>query len=108
MSLVLNEDQRMLQESARDFCTEQAPVAVLRELRDSRSLKAYPENIWKAMVELGWAGMTIPESYGGFDFGYSGLGLVLEETGRTLVPTPLISTVLLGATIIKLAGSDAQ
>jgi acyl-CoA dehydrogenase len=60
------------------------------------------------MVDLGWAGMAIPEVYGGFEFGYSGLGIVLEETGRTLVPTPLVSTILLSATAINLAGSDAQ
>jgi alkylation response protein AidB-like acyl-CoA dehydrogenase len=108
MSLVLNEDQLMLQQSARDFCREQAPVAILRHIRDSKDPDGYPTALWRSMVELGWAGMAIPEAYGGFGFGYSGLGLVLEETGRTLVPTPLVSTVLLSATLINLAGSEAQ
>jgi len=106
--MVLNEDQLMLQQSARDFCREQAPISVMRGLRDNRNPDGYSEELWQAMVELGWAGMAIPEAYGGFEFGYSGLGLVLEETGRTLVPTPLISTVLLSATLINLAGSDEQ
>ncbi len=52
--------------------------------------------------------MAIPEAYGGFEFGYCGLGIVLEETGRTLVPSPLVSTVLLSATAINLAGSEQQ
>lgn len=108
MSLILNEDQLMLQQSARDFCREQAPVSVLRHLRDSKHPDGYSTELWQAMVELGWAGMAIPEAYGGFGFGYSGLGLVLEETGRTLVPTPLVSTVLLSATLINLAGSEEQ
>ncbi|WP_339856317.1 acyl-CoA dehydrogenase family protein [Pseudohongiella acticola] len=108
MTMVLNEDQLMLQQSARDFCREQAPISVMRGLRDNRNPDGYSEELWQAMVELGWAGMAIPEAYGGFEFGYSGLGLVLEETGRTLVPTPLISTVLLSATLINLAGSDEQ
>jgi alkylation response protein AidB-like acyl-CoA dehydrogenase len=108
MSLVLNEDQVMLQESARAFCREQAPVAVLRQTRDSNNPDGYPHALWQAMAGLGWAGMTIPEEFGGFEFGYTGLGIVLEETGRTLVPTPLFSTVLLGATAINLAGSHAQ
>lgn len=108
MSLVLNEDQLMLQQSARDFCREQAPVAVLRSMRDNQDPHGYPTELWQAMVELGWAGMAIPEAYGGFEFGYSGLGLVLEETGRTLVPTPLVSTVLLSATLINLAGNEEQ
>ena len=108
MSLVLNEDQLMLQESARDFCREKATVAVLRKLRDEKDPRGFSDELWQAMVGLGWAGMAIPEAYGGFEFGYSGLGIVLEETGRTLVPTPLVSTVLLCATAINLAGSDAQ
>jgi alkylation response protein AidB-like acyl-CoA dehydrogenase len=108
MSLVLNEDQVMLQESARAFCREQAPVSVLRKVRDSQDSQGYPVNLWQTMVELGWAGMAIPEAYGGFEYGYSGLGIVLEETGRTLVPSPLVSTVLLSATAINLAGSEQQ
>lgn len=108
MSLVLNEDQLMLQQSARDFCREQAPVAVLRCLRNSRDPDGYSTELWQAMVALGWAGMAIPEAYGGFGFGYSGLGLVLEETGRTLVPMPLVSTVLLSASLINLAGNEEQ
>jgi alkylation response protein AidB-like acyl-CoA dehydrogenase len=108
MSLVLNEDQVMLQESARSFCREQAPVAVLRKIRDTKDPLGYPKELWQSMVELGWAGMAIPEAFGGFEFGYSGLGIVLEETGRTLVPTPLVSTVLLSATAINLLGSEAQ
>lgn len=108
MSLVLNEDQVMLQASARDFCHEKAPVSVLRQLRDSQDARGFSDELWQAMVGLGWAGMAIPEAYGGFEFGYSGLGIVLEETGRTLVPTPLVSTVLLSATAINLAGSEQQ
>lgn len=108
MSLVLNEDQVMLQESARAFCREQSPVSVLRRVRDNKDPQGYPKALWTSMVELGWAGMAIPEAYGGFEFGYSGLGIVLEETGRTLVPSPLVSTVLLSATAINLAGSEQQ
>jgi acyl-CoA dehydrogenase len=52
--------------------------------------------------------MAIPEAYEGFGFGYGGLGIVLEETGRTLLPSPLVSTVLLGATAVNLAGAEQQ
>lgn len=108
MTLVLNDDQLMLQESARQFCREQAPASVLRKHRDARDGSAFPAALWQQMVALGWAGMAIPEAYGGFEFGYTGLGIVLEETGRTLVPTPLVSTVLLSASLINLAGTEAQ
>lgn len=108
MSMILNEDQLLLQDSARSFCRDNAPVSVLREVRDAGGAQAYPEPLWQQMVNLGWAGMAIPEAFGGFGFGYGGLGIVLEETGRTLVPSPLVSTVLLGATAVVLGGSDEQ
>jgi alkylation response protein AidB-like acyl-CoA dehydrogenase len=60
------------------------------------------------MGEMGWAGVIIPEAYGGSDFGYLGLGLILEETGRTLTASPLLSTALVGASALVLAGSEAQ
>ena len=108
MSLVLSEDQQLLKYSAKAFVDQNAPVSVLRGLRDSKDAQGYDQNLWRQMLELGWAGMAIPEAYGGFEFGYGGLGVVLEESGRTLVSSPLIATVLLGASAINELGSDAQ
>jgi acyl-CoA dehydrogenase len=108
MALVLTEDQHMLKQAAKGFCQSNAPISLLRQLRDSNDSKGYDENIWHQIVELGWTGMTIPEAYGGFDFGYTGLGIVLEESGRTLLNSPLISTVLLCGTAINLGGSESQ
>ena len=108
MSLVFSEDQQLLKDSAKAFVDQNAPVSVLRGLRDSKDAQGYDQNLWRQMLELGWAGMAIPEAYGGFEFGYGGLGVVLEESGRTLVSSPLIATVLLGASAINELGSDAQ
>ena len=108
MALVLSEDQQLLKDSAKSFCEQNAPVSVLRRLRDSKDEQGYDQAIWAQMIELGWAGMAIPEAYGGFDFGYGGLGVVLEETGKTLVSSPLISTVLIGATAIAQLGNETQ
>ena len=60
------------------------------------------------MAELGWAGIVLPEELGGAELGYAELGLVLEECGRTLAATPLVSTVLLGANALLLAGNGTQ
>ncbi|MYE99477.1 MAG: acyl-CoA dehydrogenase [Gammaproteobacteria bacterium] len=107
-SLLLNEEQQLLRESARGFCREQAPLSLHRNLRDSRDADGFDRDLWRRMVELGWTGMAIPEAYDGYGFGHTGLGLVLEETGRTLVDSPLIATVLLGANAILETGSEAQ
>lgn len=107
-SLLLNEEQELLRESARGFCRERAPLSLHRELRDSRNPDGFDRVLWRQMAELGWAGMAIPEACGGYGFGHTGLGLVLEETGRTLVDSPLIATVLLGANAILESGNEAQ
>ena len=57
---------------------------------------------------MGWSGIAIPEAFGGLDYGYTGLGIVLEEMGRKLSVSPLQSTVLVAATAIAEGGSDAQ
>ena len=82
MALVLNEEQRMLQDSARDFLAGNAPVESLRKLRDERDPLGYAPDLWQQMAELGWASIILPEEFGGLDFGFLGLGLIMEETGR--------------------------
>jgi acyl-CoA dehydrogenase len=108
MALVLNEDQEMLKESARGFLAENAPVASLRKLRDERDADGFCRDSWQEMCALGWAGVTIPEEFGGIDFGYVGLGVVLEEMGRSLSVSPLQSSILVGASIINFGASSEQ
>jgi len=107
MTFTLNDDARMLKESARDFFREQAPVSRLRKQRDAKQNGRDPE-LWSEISALGFAGVIIPEEYGGAGLGYVALGAVLEEAGRTLVASPLHSSALAGAGALLLAGTDAQ
>ena len=106
--MILNEEQSMLKDSAKDFCTNSAPIGQLRKLRDERNPDGFDRGTWRAMVELGWAGIPFPEDFGGLDFGYKGLGVVTEECGRTLTASPLFATVWLAGTALNLGGSQAQ
>ena len=108
MALVLSEEQLMLKDSATGFLSDKAPVAALRKLRDEKNATGYCEKLWREMVEMGWAGITIPEEFGGLGYGYTGLGIILEQVGRNLTASPLESTVLVAATIISEAGTQAQ
>jgi len=108
MPLVITEEQSMLKTSAKEFLKEKAPVANLRALRDERSAYGYDPKVWAAMAEMGWASLTIPEAYGGLDFGYTGLGQILEETGRTLTASPLVSTALIGTTLLNQGANVLQ
>jgi acyl-CoA dehydrogenase len=108
MALVLNEEQVMLKDSAAGFLAEKATVAHLRALRDSGSERGFDDAVWEEMAAMGWTGIAIPEAFGGLGYGYTGLGLVLEQAGRHLSLSPLQSTVLVGATLISELGSPAQ
>ena len=108
MALLFNEEQQYLKDTAKDFVQKNAPINHFRELRDSKDETGYSKELWKQMAELGWAGILISEEYGGSDFGMMGMGGILEETGRCLVPSPLFSTALLGASLIGLGGKADQ
>ena len=104
---VLNEEQEMLREMARDWATNESPVAAFRKVRASGALEAFDREAYMAMAQMGWAGIVVPEAHGGSDFGWLSAGLVIEELGKTLTASPLVATTL-AATAIVLGGSDEQ
>jgi len=105
---VLTEEQSMLRDAAKSWVQEKSPVTAFRKMRDSGAELGYDVAAWNEMAEMGWAGVIIPEEYGGSNFGYLSLGLVLEELGRTLTASPLIASGLGAASALILGGSDAQ
>ena len=108
MAFVLSEEQTMLRDMAKQFFSEQVPVTNLRQLRDDGSEDGFDRDVWKQIVELGFAGILIPEEMGGTGFGPMGVGIVMQEAGRTLAASPLYSTAVLGAGMIMAAGSENQ
>ena len=94
---VLSEEQSMLRDAAKSWVQEKSPVTAFRKMRDSGAELGYDVAAWNEMAEMGWAGVIIPEEYGGSNFGYLSLGLVLEELGRTLTASPLLSSGLAAA-----------
>src|SRR6185437_12900683 len=105
---VLTEEHSMLKDAAKSWVQEKSPVSAFRKVRDSGVELGYDAAAWNEMAEMGWAGVIIPEEYGGSNFGYLSLGLVLEELGRTLTASPLIASGLGAASALILGGSDAQ
>src|SRR4029077_11591507 len=104
---VLSEEQTMIRDGAKSWVQEKSPVTTFRKLRDSGNQDGFDRGAWKEMAEMGWAGILIPEEFGGTGLGYLTLGLVLEETGRTLTASPLISTALTATTALLLGASAA-
>ena len=108
MPLVLNDEQSLLRDSARGFLAKNAPVSHLRKLRDQRDETGFSRALWKQFAEMGFAGILVPEAFGGSGLGYVEAGVVMEEIGRTLTPSPFLSTALLAAAALARAGNAAQ
>jgi alkylation response protein AidB-like acyl-CoA dehydrogenase len=108
MALVLNEEQSMLRDSARGLISDKAPVSHLRQLRDAKDASGFSRDLWKAFAEMGFSGLLVPEEFGGSGLGCVEAGIVTEEIGRTLMPSPFLATSVLAASALSRGGSDAQ
>jgi len=106
MATVSLEEQEHIRQSARAFVREHAPVAHFRALRDSQDPLGFSLDLWMDLAKLGMSGLVVPERWGGAGLGHAELGIVAEELGRNLVPTPIVANVL-GAGAVLLAGTDA-
>jgi alkylation response protein AidB-like acyl-CoA dehydrogenase len=105
MNFGLTEEQEVLRSVARRFIDERAPMSVVRQVMESP--QAFDEELWSSMAELGWSGLIIAEECGGAGLGWVDLVVLLEETGRGLVPAPLVSSSLAAAAISEF-GSEEQ
>ena len=105
MALVYTEEQQLLKDSVKGFLQQRAPISELRKLRDTQDGHGFCRTLWTDMSAMGWTGVVIPELFYGLDFGYTGVGILCEEMGRTLSASPILSTALVSASLINLAGS---
>ena len=108
MALVLTEEQSMLRDSARGLISDKAPVSHLRQLRDAKDATGFSRELWKTFAEMGFSGLLVPEEFGGSGLGCVEAGVVMEEIGRTLMPSPFLSTAVLAASALSRGGSAAQ
>jgi alkylation response protein AidB-like acyl-CoA dehydrogenase len=108
MALVLNEEQSMLRDSARGLISDKAPVSHLRQLRDSKDATGFSRDLWRSFAEMGFSGLLVPDDFGGSGLGCVEAGVVMEEIGRTLMPSPFLSTAILAASALSRGGSAAQ
>ncbi|TMV08569.1 acyl-CoA dehydrogenase family protein [Ruegeria sediminis] len=97
--LVRTDEEALLAEAARGFLDGAAPVSRLRNMRDSG--ETADPGLWKAMVEMGWAGILVPEAAGGSDMGHAAACVLAGEMGKTLASSPFISTAVIAATALR-------
>ena len=106
MGLVLNEEQTMLDQTAKDFVKNNSPVTRMRALRDDKDSIGYSKDMWRQMAELGWTMINFSEEDGGLGLGMAEVVVVTEALGRGLAPEPFLSTVMLAGQALAIGGSE--
>ncbi len=107
MNFDYTDDQKALKDEARKFLAACAPLAVARAVLENPD-EGHDPALWARIVEQGWCGAAIPESYGGLGMGYVELCALAEELGRAVAPVPFASSIYLFAEALLLAGTEAQ
>lgn len=106
MNFDFSDEQKLLQQTARDYLAANSPLATCREILEGK--QSYAASLWKGAAEMGWQGAVIPESFGGAGFGYLELSMIAYEIGRALAPIPFGPSVYVATEAILRHGSPAQ
>ncbi|AMN44022.1 acyl-CoA dehydrogenase family protein [Rhodoplanes sp. Z2-YC6860] len=106
MDITIDDDQKMLRETAMAFAQEAMTADAIRALEGSEH--GFDAKVWRKMAEMGWAGAVFPEEYGGAGTGLLELALIVEALGQGAVPSPIYSTVVEAGLLLLDAGSPAQ
>ena len=106
MNYELNEEQRIIKESANRFLAESCSTDFVREMAEDE--QGFTQEFWNKMAELGWMGLPFPEEVGGAGMSFFDLAVILTEMGYFCVPGPFFSTVVLGGLTVLEAGNDEQ
>jgi alkylation response protein AidB-like acyl-CoA dehydrogenase len=109
MALYYNDDQAMLADTARQFMAEEGAIPKqLRKWRDQGCQDGFGHELWKQMAEMGFTGILVPQADGGLGMGNVEAGIVLEEIGRNLTPSPFLTSSVMAATALAAANEDAR
>ena len=93
MDFTFSEEQEALRTAVRDFLARESPPAYWRSMIEDE--RGFSDDVWSAMVELGWVGLLVPEAQGGSGLGLVDLVVVMEEMGRVPFPGPFFSSAVL-------------
>lgn len=100
-----SEEQIELLDVATSFCRDKSPIDRVRKLMDSDL--GYDADIWAEMAALGWTAIAINEAHGGVGLTLAEVVPVVEQMGRHLMASPLVSSTL-AAQALNVGGTDAQ
>ena len=106
MNFGFTEEQELLRAEVRKFLDQNASLDRVREIVEAPGSPRIEPALWARMAELGWVGLNMPEKHGGVGLDLETTLVVLEETGRSLFPSPLISTLIAGKAIERFGSAE--
>ncbi|WP_375772727.1 acyl-CoA dehydrogenase family protein [Archangium gephyra] len=106
MDFSLSDTQQMLRDTAARLIRERYGFEARAKILASAD--GFSREMWATFAELGLLGVELPEELGGIGGSFQDLAIVLEAFGRGMVVEPFIPTVVLGAGLLRAAGSEAQ
>lgn len=98
MDLAYTQEQEAFRESIRQFVADRVPAERLTEIADGP--EGWDPGLWKEAVELGLAGVGVPEERGGAGMGLVEEAIVAEELGRAVFPGPWLGSVVLSQPLL--------
>jgi alkylation response protein AidB-like acyl-CoA dehydrogenase len=106
MEFALSEQQKMMQESIDGALAKACPLDRVRKAADGG--EAVADDVWRTLVDLGVAGVIVPEEHGGLGLGLLEAALIAEALGKHVVPVPFVATAVMAPLALMMAGSAAQ
>jgi alkylation response protein AidB-like acyl-CoA dehydrogenase len=106
MNFNLSDEQRLLVDTVTAFGKKQSPLTRFRALREDPT--GFSRDVWRQMGEYGWLGVSLPESAGGLGGTFVDAALILEQLAATLVPEPLLTSLVAAAPILRLGSEEQQ
>ena len=101
-----SKEQYMGRDSAREFLDARVPTTRLRELLATGT--GFDRDAWRGLAELGWMSVLVPEEHGGLELGLLDVALLLEESGRALLPAPIVETAVVLPLALRGASAELQ
>jgi alkylation response protein AidB-like acyl-CoA dehydrogenase len=105
MNFGFTEEQEIFRSEVRKYLDANAPMEEVRQIMERP--EGYSPKLWAEMAEMGWLGLLIPEAQGGVGLGWVDLTVLLEECGRSLYPSPLLTSTVAAMAVME-NGSDEQ
>ena len=106
MNFEFSDEQIAMKDEVRKLLDKENSLKRNRTILEGE--EKFDKDLWNSLVSMGLTAVTIPEEFGGSNFGLSGIGIVLQELGRTLTPSPLLATAVIGASFLSKLGTEEQ